>query len=85
MAGLSGPGGGGGAGGMRPEDMFAQFFNAAAGGVPFGFGPGAGMPNQRRKGQDEVVPYEVTLEDLYNGKTVRIVMEKDATCGICKG
>lgn len=95
MAGLSGPGGGGGpAGGMNAEDLFAQFFAGAGGGGggggggnPFGFsfGPGAGGPHQRRKGQDEVVPYDVTLEDLYNGKTVRINMEKDITCGVCKG
>ena len=90
MAGLSGPGGGGPGGGMNPEDIFAQFFQAAggggAGGGPFGFsfGPGAaGGPGRGRK--DEVVAYEVTLEDLYNGKTVRINMEKDIACGVCKG
>ncbi|KAF7985661.1 hypothetical protein HWV62_2195 [Athelia sp. TMB] len=89
MAGLSGPGGGGPGGGMNPEDIFAQFFQAAgggAGGSPFGFsfGPGAGAgPGRGRK--DEVVAYEVTLEDLYNGKTVRINMEKDIACGACKG
>lgn len=86
MAGLSGAGGGGPGAGMNAEDLFAQFFGAAgAGGSPFGFsfGPGAGRPDQRRK--DEVVSYDVTLEDLYNGKTVRINMEKDATCGTCKG
>lgn len=73
---------------MNAEDLFAQFFGAAgAGASPFGFsfGPGAGGPGQRRKSQDEVVSYDVTLEDLYNGKTVRINMEKDITCGTCKG
>lgn len=84
MAGLGGPGGAGP--GMTADDLFAQFFGAT-GGPSFGFdfGPGGGGPSQRRKGQNEVVPYDVTLEDLYNGKTVRINMEKDVTCGVCQG
>jgi DnaJ family protein A protein 2 len=79
MAGLGGPGGPG-PGGMSPDDLFAHFFGAA-----FDFGPGAGGPSRRRKGQNEVVPYDVTLEDLYNGKTVKMNMEKDVTCSVCKG
>ena len=83
MAGLAGSGGAG-PGGMNPEDLIAQFFGASGASFGFDFGPGGG-PSRKRKGQDEVVPYDVTLEDLYNGKTVRINMEKDVTCGICKG
>jgi DnaJ family protein A protein 2 len=65
---------------MSPDELFAHFFGAA-----FDFGPGAGGPHRRRKGQNEVVPYDVTLEDLYNGKTVKMNMEKDVTCSVCKG
>lgn len=78
MAGLDGPGG---PGGMSPDDLFAHFFGA--GGFGFEFGPGG--PSRRRKGQNEVVPYDVTLEDLYNGKSVKLNMEKDVTCNVCKG
>lgn len=84
MAGLAGPGGSGPRG-MNADDLFAQFFGAAGASFGFDFGPGSGGPNRKRKGQDEVVPYDVTLEDLYNGKTVKINMEKDVTCGVCKG
>ncbi len=27
----------------------------------------------------------MTLEDLYNGKSVKMNMEKEIVCGICKG
>jgi DnaJ homolog subfamily A member 2 len=68
------------------DDIFAQFFG---GGAQFGFdfGPGMGGGGRRRpgKGEDTVVPYEVTLEDLYNGKSVKINMEKDTLCAVCKG
>ncbi|KIM84281.1 hypothetical protein PILCRDRAFT_68322 [Piloderma croceum F 1598] len=84
MAGLAGPGGAGPQG-MNADDLFAQFFGTAGASFGFDFGPGSGGPNRKRKGQDEVVPYDVTLEDLYNGKTVKINMEKDVTCGVCKG
>lgn len=66
---------------MDPADIFAQFF----GETMFSFGPGAGAPRQRGKGEDSVIPYEVTLEDLYNGKTVKMNMEKEVVCGQCKG
>lgn len=76
MDGLSKGGGPGDA-----NDMFAQFFASQMFG--FDFGPGNGRP--RTKGEDSVIPYEVTLEDLYNGKTVKMNMEKDTVCGGCKG
>jgi curved DNA-binding protein CbpA len=72
-------GGGGGMHGMDPADIFAQFFGESM--SPFG--PGAGR--RRGKGEDSVIPYEVSLEDLYNSKTVRMNMEKQAVCGQCKG
>ena len=83
MTGLAGAGEAGP--GMKAEELFAQFFGAAGPSFGFDFGPGAGGPNRKRKAQDEVLPYDVTLEDLYNGKTVKINMEKDVTCGVCKG
>jgi DnaJ family protein A protein 2 len=81
--GIAGLGSGGGpGGGMDPADLFAQFFGGMPSGFPFEFDVGGGAP---RKRQDDVIPYEVTLEDLYNGKCVKMNMEKNATCGTCQG
>ncbi|KAF9266541.1 DnaJ-domain-containing protein [Marasmius fiardii PR-910] len=83
MAGLSG---GRGAGGPGMDDIFSQFFATGGPGGPFftfDFG-GTGGP-RRSKGRDSVIPYEVTLEDLYNGKSVKLNMEKEVVCGGCKG
>lgn len=83
MAGLTrGMGDGMGDGPMDPADLFG-FFEASN---MFGFDMGGGGgPRRRTKGQDSVVPYDVTLEDLYNGKSVRLDLEKDVVCGTCKG
>ncbi|KAH7884675.1 hypothetical protein F5I97DRAFT_1486033 [Phlebopus sp. FC_14] len=61
-------------------DMFAQFFGGGATFFDFA-GPGP----RRRKGEDTEIPYNVTLEDLYNGKSVKINMEKSVVCGSCNG
>ncbi|KAI0329112.1 DnaJ-domain-containing protein [Cubamyces sp. BRFM 1775] len=86
MEGMSRGGGGGpgfgGMGGMDPADIFAELFGASMG---FGFDYGPSRGPRRTKGQDSHIPYEVTLEDLYNGKTVKMNMEKEVVCGICKG
>lgn len=81
--GIDGLTGRGGMEGMDAADMFAQFF----GQTMFSFGPGAGGGRGRGqgKGDDSVIPYEVTLEDLYNGKTVKMNMEKEVVCSQCKG
>jgi DnaJ family protein A protein 2 len=61
-------------------DLFAQFFG---GGTTF-FDFGGGGP-RRHKGQDTEVPYDVTLEDLYNGKSVKMNMEREIICNTCQG
>ncbi|KAF8072033.1 hypothetical protein FPV67DRAFT_914547 [Lyophyllum atratum] len=76
MDGLKGSGGGAG---YDPADIFAQFFNAGMFFDTAGPGPG------RRASGPEVIPHEVTLEDLYNGKTVKMNMEREALCTQCKG
>lgn len=64
------------------EEIFEQFFGGGAGpSFGFDFGPGP----KRRKGEDTIVPYDVTLEDLYNGKSVKLNMEKEVICSTCKG
>ncbi|KAK7454465.1 hypothetical protein VKT23_011221 [Stygiomarasmius scandens] len=81
--GMDGLRGGAGTGDM--EDIFAQFFGGGgAGGFSFGFDLGGGG-RARTKGADSVHHYQVTLEDLYNGKSVKLNMEKDVVCDVCKG
>lgn len=85
MEGLSGPGGGG----MDPADIFADLFGGGGGGggmnFGFDFGGMGGGAQRRKKGQDSVIPYEVTLEDLYNGKSIKMNLEKDLLCNTCSG
>lgn len=70
---------------MDPNDIFAELFGG--GGFSFSFGgPGMGGFDPRpRKGQDSTIPYDVTLEDLYNGKHVKMNMEKEVVCSSCNG
>jgi len=76
-------------GGGAPDldDILAQMFGGGMrnmGGMP---GMGGGMPGARRrgKGKDEVQQYEVTLEELYKGKTTRFASTKSVVCEHCKG
>ncbi|KAI8805179.1 hypothetical protein BJ742DRAFT_775358 [Cladochytrium replicatum] len=57
------------------EHMFANFF---------GFGHDE-RRGSSRKGPNTVVPVDVTLEDLYNGKTLEVDVEKKSKCTECKG
>ena len=72
---------------MDAADIFAELFGGGGpGGFPFGFDFGGGGPHRHRtRGEDSVIPYDVTLEELYNGKSVKMNMEKEAVCGTCKG
>jgi DnaJ family protein A protein 2 len=81
MAGLAGSAHGEG---MGSADLFAEFFG---GGDTFGFtfGPGAGGSSRRTKGQDTIIPHDVSLEDIYNGKSVKMNLEKEVLCNTCKG
>jgi DnaJ homolog subfamily A member 2 len=59
------------------EDIFFQYAFS-------GFDLGGG-PRRRNKTEDSVHPYEVSLEDLYNGKTVKMNLERDVICSACHG
>lgn len=65
---------------MDPDELFSQFFG-------FSMGGGGSMPNLRRprRGEDSIIPYDVTLEDLYNGKTAHFNIERNVVCGLCRG
>ena len=51
--------------------------------MPPGFGDG--QPKKPRKGPNEEQRYEVTLEELYKGKTVKFASTKNIICSHCKG
>jgi len=81
-------------GGMGPEvdleDMLAQMFGMGGGmggmgGMPPGFGGGSPGSKRPRRGRDEEQKYQVTLEELYKGKTAKFNSTKDIICSHCKG
>ncbi|KAF2030410.1 hypothetical protein EK21DRAFT_33117, partial [Setomelanomma holmii] len=84
------PSNGMGAGGPDMDDIFAQMFGGM-GGMGGGFGgmPGmGGMPggqNVPRKGRSVEQEYEVSLEELYKGKTTKFSNTKNVVCSVCKG
>mmetsp|Transcript_24468 Transcript_24468/g.59919 ORF Transcript_24468/g.59919 Transcript_24468/m.59919 type:complete len:413 (+) Transcript_24468:65-1303(+) len=63
-------GGAGGAGG--PEDLFSMFFGGRGGGRR-STGP--------KRGEDVNHPLKVSLEDLYNGKTVKMAVSRQVLDG----
>jgi len=74
-----GPGGGPGGG----EDLFSMFFGGGGGGRARSAGP--------RKGPSLQHPLKVSLNDLYNGKTVKLAINRkvivgdSSECGSCRG
>ena len=79
LEGLEGPDGGEGFAGNR-SDIFDLFFNRGNGGR-----------ERRNRGKDSVHKMNVTLEDLYNGKTSKLAITRDkiigtpAKCQACNG
>lgn len=76
--------------GVDMNDILSQMFG---GGMPgmggmggMGGMPGMnGRPRRPARGQDEENQYDVTLEELYKGKTTRFSSEKKVLCSHCKG
>ncbi|KAI9820983.1 MAG: hypothetical protein M1832_003455 [Thelocarpon impressellum] len=83
------PRSGAGAGGNADlDDILQQMFGMGGGGGGAGMPPGFGGrpgPKRPRKGKDEEQIYEVTLEELYKGKTVKFASTKNVICSHCKG
>ncbi|KAF2236246.1 DnaJ domain-containing protein [Viridothelium virens] len=75
--------------GMDMDDLLSQMFGMNMGGDGFpGMGGrfgGGSMPKRPRKGANEEQDYEVTLEELYKGKTTRFASTKNVVCTSCKG
>ncbi|KAL2000109.1 hypothetical protein VTN02DRAFT_3540 [Thermoascus thermophilus] len=75
--------GGGAAGGMNAEDLFAQFFG---GGGAFGGMFGGGMRDQGpKKARTIHHVHKVSLEDIYRGKVSKLALQKSVICPGCDG
>lgn len=72
---LLGEGSGGGGFHSGGGGLFSQMFNPMGGG-------GRRRP---RKGESSVQPLNVTLEDLYKGKTSKLQLTKKVLCATCNG
>ncbi|XP_046585344.1 LOW QUALITY PROTEIN: dnaJ homolog subfamily A member 1-like [Haliotis rubra] len=67
-------GGTGGEGFHSPMDIFDMFFHG-----------GSRRHRQPSKGKDIVHKVKVTLEELYNGATRKLALQKNIICGNCNG
>ncbi|KKA30220.1 hypothetical protein TD95_004784, partial [Thielaviopsis punctulata] len=78
--------GGGGAGGMAAEDLFAQFFGGNGGfGGMFG-GSGSSMPSRGPpKARTIHHTHIVSLEDVYRGKVSKLALQRSIVCPKCSG
>lgn len=70
-----------------PMDIFEMVFGGGMGGMGgmfdgFGGGRGRGGP---RKGKELMHPLTVTLEELYNGSTRKLALQKKVICAACEG
>jgi DnaJ family protein A protein 2 len=89
MAAFDGSGNPGMGGAPDLDDLLSQMFGMGGagmggmGGMPgYGGGPRAHKP---RKSPNEEQKYEVSLEDLYKGRTVKFASTKNVICSLCKG
>lgn len=82
-------GSGGGGAGPDLDDILAQMFGGGMGGgmpgMGGGFGGGMGGQRRRGKGRPEMQQYEVSLEELYKGKTTKFASTKKVICSHCSG
>ena len=63
--------------GSDPFDIFNMFFGG--GGGPFGGG------RQEHRGKNLVHQLAVSLEELYNGVTRKLALQKNVICDKCEG
>lgn len=74
----------GGAGGADfGADDFARFFGGM--GMNGDARTGKGRDQSKNRTEDATMEVEVTLEDLYNGKTIRSTSTRNIVCNHCKG
>jgi len=68
---------GGGGEGHNPFDIFDMFFG--------GGGRSRRQPGEKMRGRDTVHQMKVSLEDLYNGTTRQLAVQKNVICETCNG
>jgi DnaJ family protein A protein 2 len=67
----------GGGGGPDLSDLLGGMFGMGGG--------GRGKPSGPRKGKSVLHPVKATLADLYNGKTSKVVVNRERICTKCNG
>ena len=72
----------GASGGMNAEDLFSQFFGGGGLGSMFGGGMRDTGPKKARAIHHV---HKVSLEDIYNGKTSKLALQKSVICSDCEG
>lgn len=84
----AGFGGGGGAGGMTMEDIFAQFgdmFSDGGGGGSFFGGGGAQRRSTGERGSNLRIKVALSLEEIAKGVTKKIKVKRQVVCNTCDG
>jgi DnaJ-class molecular chaperone len=66
------------------QDLFSQLFGGGGGGF-FGGGGGGGRSAGPRRTKDLVHRINVSLEDLYKGKTTKLALTRNVICNKCDG
>lgn len=74
--------GGGGGGFHSPMDIFDMFFGGGLGGHMFG---GGGGGPRRRRTKNLMHQLSVSLDDMYNGTTRKLALQKNVICEACNG
>jgi len=80
--------GGGGAGMHSPMDIFDMFFGGGGGGMGGMGGMFGGMGGGRRgpkRTKNLMHQLSVSLEDMYNGTTRKLALQKNVICDACDG
>jgi DnaJ family protein A protein 2 len=67
------------------EDMLSHMFGGGFGGGFAGGMPGMAGMGQGRRSADAVTQIEVTLEELYKGKQVKMMSKRKIICSTCQG
>jgi len=64
------------------SDLLNHMFGA---GMPPGGGGGSAGGGWGRRTADAIKEFEVTLEELYKGKQVKMMSKRKVVCSTCKG
>ncbi len=81
----SGGAGGGFGGGFSMEDIFSQFGDIFGGHFGGGFSSGGRTRQRVNRGSDLRIKVKLTLQEVVNGTTKKLKINKQATCETCGG